>query len=291
MREKAMDYTLMYITNDPEVAKIAEENGVDWIFVDLEYLGKVKRQGHLDTVISKHSIEDVRNIRKALCKSSLMVRCNPIHENSFREIEEVLASGADILMLPFYKTVEEVSEFIRLINGRAKVCLLLETPEAVEILDDILIMEGIDYIHIGLNDLSLGYGFNFMFEPMANGLAETICAKIKNRSGIRYGIGGISQLGKGDLSADLILGEHIFLGSSMAILSRSFCDVRKYKKDQIYEIFSTEVRKIRDYICNLQEKDKGYFLENRKELQKRVNEIKNNLKAKKELLCESNMEK
>ena len=36
---------LMYITNNVDVAKIAENNGVDRIFVDLEVIGKKERQG------------------------------------------------------------------------------------------------------------------------------------------------------------------------------------------------------------------------------------------------------
>lgn len=30
----------MYITNWPEIAQIAEENEVDWTFVDMEFIGK-----------------------------------------------------------------------------------------------------------------------------------------------------------------------------------------------------------------------------------------------------------
>ena len=37
-----MPLKLMYITNDPEVATIAEANGVDRIFVDMEYIGSYK---------------------------------------------------------------------------------------------------------------------------------------------------------------------------------------------------------------------------------------------------------
>ena len=36
---------LMYITNDPRTALIAEQAGVDRIFVDLETVGKQQRQG------------------------------------------------------------------------------------------------------------------------------------------------------------------------------------------------------------------------------------------------------
>ena len=35
---------LMYITNDPTVAKIAADAGVDRIFIDMEVLGKAERR-------------------------------------------------------------------------------------------------------------------------------------------------------------------------------------------------------------------------------------------------------
>ena len=44
---------LMYITNQPEIAKIADKNGVDRIFIDLEKIGKRERQGGMDTVQSE----------------------------------------------------------------------------------------------------------------------------------------------------------------------------------------------------------------------------------------------
>jgi len=39
-----MALTLMYITNNPVTAKIAQEAGVDRIWVDMEYIGKNERQ-------------------------------------------------------------------------------------------------------------------------------------------------------------------------------------------------------------------------------------------------------
>ena len=36
--------TLMYITNNPDVALIAQKYGVDRIWIDLEYKGKEERQ-------------------------------------------------------------------------------------------------------------------------------------------------------------------------------------------------------------------------------------------------------
>ena len=49
----------MYITNDPAVAKIAADAGVDRIFIDMEVLGKAERQGGMDTVQSHHVPEDI----------------------------------------------------------------------------------------------------------------------------------------------------------------------------------------------------------------------------------------
>ena len=173
-----MSLKLMYITNNPEVALIAEHAGVDRIFVDLEYIGKADRQGGMDTVQSDHTLQDVKRISQVLSKADLLVRVNPIHEateeycSSEEEIETAITNGADIIMLPFFKTVEEVEFFINQVAGRCRTMLLLETPEAVECLDDILALKGIDEIHIGINDLSLGYKRKFMFELLADGTVE-----------------------------------------------------------------------------------------------------------------------
>lgn len=216
---------LMYITNRPEIAQIAESAGVDRIFVDLEYIGKADRQSGLDTVKSKHTLDDVRIISKAITMAELLVRINPIHEateeycSSKEEIDIAIANGADIIMLPFFKTLNEVAQFLTYVNGRVKTMLLLETPEAVEIIDEILQLKGIDYIHIGLNDLSLGYGMKFMFQLLADGTVERLCTKFREK-GIPYGFGGIASLGKGMIPAEMIIREHYRLGSTCAILSR-----------------------------------------------------------------------
>jgi hypothetical protein len=42
---------LFYITNSPEIAKIADDAGVNRIFVDMEYIGKEARQGGMDRIM------------------------------------------------------------------------------------------------------------------------------------------------------------------------------------------------------------------------------------------------
>lgn len=268
-----MSLKLMYITNKPEIAKIAENSGVDWIFVDLEVNGKEERQANLDTVKSKHSISDIVKVKEVLSTSELLVRINPIYDGTEKEIEEVITAGAEIIMLPYFKTTTEVEAFIKIIDGRVKTMLLLETPEAVEEIDDILNVEGIDYIHIGLNDLHLGYELNFMFELLADGTVEKLGTKIKNKD-IPFGFGGIAKIGEGDLPAENIITEHYRLGSSMAILSRSFCNVDKMDSlTEIENTFGEGVRDIRDFEANISDHSDDYFLNNKRKTVEIINKI------------------
>lgn len=213
----------MYITNNPQVAHIGEKCGVDRLWVDMEWMGKEARQPGMDTVKSHHTLEDISVLRNVLTTSKLMVRVNPLHDKSKYEIDESIARGAEIIMLPMWKTSDDVRRFIDYVNGRAIVNLLLETREALENLYKIVKVSGIDEIHIGLNDLHLSLHKRFMFELLADGTVEHICNVLKNNR-IKYGFGGIGRIGSGTLPAEYILSEHVRLGSSMVILSRSFCN-------------------------------------------------------------------
>ena len=176
-------------------------------------------------------------------------------------------------MLPYFKTADEAKDFVRFVGGRAKTLLLVETPEAVAGIDEILAVEGIDEIFIGLNDLSLGYGMKFMFELLADGTVENLCNKFKAK-GIPYGFGGIASIGKGLLPADNIIPEHYRLGSKTVILSRSFCDINLMTNiDEIREVFEEGIKKIRDYERMCEEKKIDFSL-NRRILWERVKEIK-----------------
>lgn len=264
---------LMFITNEPDVAVTAQNAGTDRIFVDMEYIGKEKRQKGLNTVKNHHTISDVKAIRKVLSNSSLLVRVNPIHNNSRQEIKDTIDAGADIVMLPMWKSTQDVLEFANFVGDRAKKILLLETKEACDCLKDVLELNCADEIHIGLNDLRLSLGKDFIFEPVADGTVEKIVNIIKPY-GIPYGFGGFGMPGEGVLPADLIIAEHYRLGSSMAILSRSFCDLKTYKT--IFEIknrFEFGIKKIRDYENYLQSQNAEFFSLKHAETQKRVKEI------------------
>lgn len=152
-----------------------------------------------------------------------------------------------MVMLPYWKTLGEVQAFLRAVGGRCRTTLLLETKEAVECADEVLSLGGFDEIHIGLNDLHLSYGQDFMFEPLANGTVEMLCAKFKV-AGVPYGFGGIAKIGDGAIpAAKLILG-HYRLGSTRAILSRTFCDNAKVNSiDEIDRVFAVNMKALRQF--------------------------------------------
>lgn len=269
-----MPLEMMYITNNTQIAQIAEKYSVDRIWVDLEQIGKKERQGGMNTVQSTHTIEDVRKIREAICgKAKLQVRINPIHENSLNEINKVIEYGADIVMLPFFSTVQEARQFIEMVSGRARTCLLLETIGAEKCLDEMLEIPGVDEIHIGLNDLHLQYHQKFMFELLANGKVEEICQKIRMK-GIQYGFGGIAKLDEGMLPARHIIAEHYRLGSSMAILSRSFYDSWiANDMEEVERAFKYGLGEIREYEQRLLHESDSFFENNRMVLKQEVEQI------------------
>lgn len=266
-----MALKLMYITNNSDVALIAEKYGVDRIWIDLETLGKEERQHNMNTVKSKHSIEDIKRIKPLLTKSDMLVRINPWNDNSEKEINNVIAAGADMIMLPMWKSATEVNNFLKVVDSRCKTTLLLETKEAAECLDEVLANGGMDEIHIGLNDLHLSYGMTFMFELLADGTVERLTKKIKAK-GLPYGFGGIARLGEGDLPAEKVIMEHYRLGSTRAILSRSFCNTDMTTDiEEIENIFKKNMKDLRNFEIQMDKETE--FEKNQEEVKRIVQKI------------------
>lgn len=271
---------MMYITNKPKVAQIAEKYTVDRIWVDLEKNGKALRQHGMNTVQSNHQIEDVSIIRDSISQAKLLVRVNPIYEKSKNEITEVIKRGADIIMLPYFSTVDEAKRFVDIVDGRANTILLLETIGAERKVDEIIEGVDMDEIHIGLNDLHLQYGLDFMFELLANGKVEEIVKKIK-RKNIPFGFGGIARLDEGMLPARHIIAEHYRLGSQMTILSRSFYDSWiSNDLEEIERVFKYGMREIREYEERLTNEKEEFFENNKKLVKEEVKMIVNKIKTR-----------
>jgi len=234
-------FNYLFITNIPDIAKYVEQSGVTRIFLDLEINGKEDRQGHLDTVISRHQLNDVKTIKDVLEKAELLVRLNPLYEGSQKEIDEAIELGADIIMQPMFHCVEDVEKFGAMINGRAKFIPLVETVNGAKDIHLIDALKCVDELHIGLNDLHLELGLNFMFEIISNGMIDEMLHGLSKP----YGIGGIARVGEGTIPGEMVMAEHVRLGSSAVILSRAFHLGAKTVKDlKQYFDFSEELLKL-----------------------------------------------
>lgn len=217
---------LSFITNDLAMATAGEAAGIDRVFIDLERLGKADRQSGRCLFLSEHSLNDVHRMKKALVKSNIMVRVDPLNAGSGQQIDRVICDGATVVMLPWFHRLEQVNKFIDLVAERAKVALLVETPAAVAVLPALCKLPGIAEIHIGLNDLSLALNRPFLFDVIADGTIDRICA-ILRASGVPFGFGGIGSLSRNDLpiNPEWILAEQVLQGATRGWLSRTFRDV------------------------------------------------------------------
>ena len=216
---------LLTITNLPDLAARCDQMPGMRVFVDLERNGKAARQHGHDTFISTHSMDDVGRVKAVLKQSRLMVRVNPYQTGnpaaSKAEVDEVLANGADLIMLPMFTRAAEVQAFCGVVSGRVPIVLLLETAGALQSMDAWLDTPGIDEVFVGLNDLHLSLGCRFMFEPLLMGHVDRVAIAAKAR-GLRFGFGGIARMDEGVLPGHDVLAEHLRLGSRAVILSRTF---------------------------------------------------------------------
>ena len=210
-------------TSDPRLAARADAAGVERIGVDLERLGKRERQNGLGTWISSHTEADLAAVGDALTRASLFARVDPPHAGTPAQLERVLGAGAEVVMLPMFRTAAEVGRFIDLVDGRAKVVLLLETPEAVAGAAEIADLEGVDEVHLGLNDLTLALGLPNRFALLASDIAARVAATVTD-AGLPFGAGGIGRAGDDSLPipADLVYAQYARLGATAALISRSF---------------------------------------------------------------------
>lgn len=259
---------LMMITSSPEVASFIEQHGVSRVFMDQEVNGKAERQGHLDTHKAAHSFEDVAAVAAVLRHAELMVRLNPLHSLSKDEIVKAIDSGAQRLMLPMFTCRDDVEKFLALVDGKVPVTFLAETPQALVRISDWspLLKPGYDEVHIGLNDLSLGMGLSFLFEPLAIRLLDFV-AELLNRSGVTWGFGGMARIGQGELPAEILMGEHVRLGSEWVILSRAFHKGAASSKALMSELnFPAEIVKLHDAKARWESADSEALLNNQQRL-------------------------
>ncbi|HKS31951.1 MAG TPA: aldolase/citrate lyase family protein [Chthoniobacterales bacterium] len=218
---KRVELTL--ITNKSLFARRAEFAGIDRIMIDLERFGKAKRQYGRQFFLSDHHPSDIDLIRAILVAASVQVRVNPWHQQSVSEINDVISRGAQIVMLPMVRDRQQAGRFVDAVNGRARTSLLIETAGALNDCERLLGADGVDEAHIGLNDLAIDLGREFIFEVLVDRRLDGVACIAAQRH-LRFGFGAVAGRGFGPLPIDpeLIISEQARLGASVAWLGRSY---------------------------------------------------------------------
>jgi hypothetical protein len=215
-------FRLTLITDDPTLAAEADRSGIDRIGIDLERLGKAARQPGDDSRLFEHKLEDLPAVGRVLARAKLFVRINPLHADTPAEIESVLQRGAAVIMLPFFRTMEEVHRFVQLVGGRADTSILVETASAAVRIREIARVPGVDEVTFGLNDLRREFRVESHFEVLASPLLDALAREVRE-AGPKLSVGGVAHPTARALpvSPDLVLAQYPRLGATGAWIARS----------------------------------------------------------------------
>lgn len=224
-------FVLTLLTENVELARRAEAAGIDRVGLDLESHGKRGRQGPTNW-ISTHRMEDVRRVGEAVRRAELFVRTNPPHDDLAQEVEDLIERGAQVLMLPFFRTPADAERFVSHVAGRARVSLLVETRSALEQIGAIVRVAGVDEIHVGLNDLSRELGLRNPSALLASRRLEALAATVRE-AGIPLGVGSVGCVGDRSLPTppELVHAQLARLGADRALLRRAFLDYQVGDRD------------------------------------------------------------
>jgi hypothetical protein len=209
---------LFLFTADLDTALRADAAGVDSVIVDWERHGKHARQRGHDTEINDHSVASVSRLSSRL-DIPVTVRLNPLHEGTRAEVRRALNGGASTLMLPMAESPAEVEAFVRIVAGRARTLIQIETQALA---DRCAALRSIDwdYVHVGLNDLKISRGDTWLWAPLLDGTIERIHRALAGRV---VGFGGATVIGGGvPIPFVGLLQEMARLHAGMALLRRSF---------------------------------------------------------------------
>lgn len=206
--------------------------GYSSFIVDLEVMGKDLRQLGYDTEINRSSFADIATL-KSCGVNSIWTRINCFGEHTGREVEQALARGASSIILPMVRSPQEVDAVVAHVDGRADVCVMIETREGVEIAPQIARMP-VSSAYFGLNDFAISTGNRNIFAAVADG---TVARTREAFRDMRFGFGGLTHpAGGAPISSLAILRELERTGCSFTFLRRSFRrDLAQYGAREIRE--------------------------------------------------------
>ena len=131
----------------------------------------------------------------------------------------MLASGADEIIVPMIRTVQQAEAIVDQVKGQCKITIMIETPQAVACAAKLGAL-AIDRIYVGLIDLHISQRTDTLFRPMVDGVLEQIRQAAPK---VDFGYGGLTICGRGSpLPVSCLIDDMTRLGASFSFLRRSF---------------------------------------------------------------------
>jgi len=194
--------------------------GAAGVVVDWERRGKRRRQAGADTQINADTPDHLAAVRAAT-NGRVVCRVNGWGPWTAAEIDLAVALGADEILLPMVRRVEEVDAAVERVAGRCGLAILIETCDAVRRADDLL-RRPLSRVYVGLNDLMIDRGSGPLFAALVDGTADRL-STLAADAGIPFGLGGLTvPEGGHPVPSRLVAGELARLGTSFTFLRRSF---------------------------------------------------------------------
>jgi hypothetical protein len=200
-------------------AQAAVAAGITRLVVDLEVVGKHERQVGHDTQVNTHQVSDIVTVRRA-AGCAVTCRVNSVGAGTDDEIEAVVDTGADEVLVPMAREVAEVERVLDAVGGRAAVAVMVETQAAVDLADALASLP-VSRLYLGLLDLWIDRRSRHPFEALADGTIDRV-AEVARCRGRGFGFGGLTLPGGGYPLPVQHLFNELSRTSTFTFLRRSF---------------------------------------------------------------------
>jgi 4-hydroxy-2-oxoheptanedioate aldolase len=245
-RDEVVASMTVRLSRTIEIARIAQTAGFDTIYVDMEH--------------NTLSIDAVCQI----CQSAQQIGITPlvrVPANTPEYICRVLDGGAMGVITPHVRSAAEAKEMVNLVkfppighrsaggalsqyhyrsfpmtetqaamNDATSLVLMMETKDALENVEEIIAVEGVDMLLIGSNDLCGELGINGQYDhPLLKAAFERTIAAAR-KVGKHVGIGGLA--GRDDLMAQFVQmgARYVSTGTDLSFLMSACTSRAKFVK-------------------------------------------------------------
>ena len=210
-------FALTLFSTKPGFIQDAVAAGVAEIIVDWEHVGKAERQRSADTQINQDTLTDLRGVR-ACTTARVICRINQFGAATAGEVEHAIDAGANEILIPMVRSVEQVRAVLDQAADRCGVGILVETNQAVR-LGEQLAQLPLSRVYVGLNDLAIERRQNNIFVSLVDGTLDVIRQPFR----VPFGFGGLTlPFGGFPIPCRLLIAEMARLNCSFSFLRRSF---------------------------------------------------------------------